>query len=831
MKIRSISYYILIAVFAISLLAGCKKEDQTRLQAGWTSKDPIAIPFNARNNEQKLGNLVVNPSFETGKIYYEESNVKSYDITGWKKVGQNIKWVNSTNGEWSNEDVYKGKNAIKIERKHADETETTGDGIISDFIKVIPGNYSLNLHLKLKNVCPNQSRIGTKMYDAINIRLHYFDKNRLPISSNEHNAFTNKNIDNSFKAFTLSNFWYIDELGWGEIHGKTANYPFFDGDIPDDARYVKIFIGLKGTGEMWIDDVDFRYTEDNFTLLERIKPYFDSSYSAYDKVFPKPQDITKNREIQFFHSNSDIFPVIVIPANANQNIKQVAQLFKQYLSDQIKEFHDSINPAIKIVTTLDTSELNSNQLVFSFGQTNIFHNYKQWLPDSVFFEKKDAYYIYQSQTQNIVFINGSDDDAFKYALNTIIQLFQAKNSIYYSANIIDYPDFLERAYVLHYFNNSLENLNQKLELFEQYKFNNTYFEWYNHNTDAFPFKRFDQLRTGNYSAMIDLVKLSSSDAFNVSNFVNKSAKDIFSNSLNSVLFVGDFYQEYEDCNPDKITFISNKNRNRHLQFDHIELLNDVHQYISEHNLSTKLEFLSPWNRLEIIDKGLGKAEFYYYDLNKNLPDNVSLYWIGETYFTNTIDFADFIRISKLTGNPPILLDNSLLKNKSRLKTAYEKNFYAGKIRVQSIMDAYDLDAFDSFYMRSGQRKILLNIKDLSELNTIRALTAADYYWNTESYNKDRSLWIVLNKLLGHENAVHLVYFNDAYVGLKEICQKMEANGLQFKNVRIAKNFESQLNKYFDLLNKGLTNKELLHELEGLKSELLLKYKELTATVK
>ncbi len=428
---------LIVIIFSIAFL-GCKKEDQTRLQANWSANDPILIPQNIRINERNLGNLVKNPSFETGKVYYEKGNLKSYDITGWKKVGHNIKWVISENGDFSSDEVYEGTHAIKIERNIADETEPIGEGIISDFIKVIPGNYSLKFFLRLENVCPNQARIGTKMYDAVNIRLQFFDKNKIEINGDKLDAFRNKKIDNTFKSLTLSNFWQIEKFGWGEIHGKTAHYPFYDGDIPDEARYVKIYIGLKGTGKMWIDNVDFRYTDKNFTMLERLKPYFDSSYLVYDLVFPQPKQLFKKSQIEFFNKSQNLYPIILIPDNASTQVKESAQEIKKLLISIIKTSDNSISPKVEIVKNLN--EIKDNQFVVSIGNSSLYEKFKTNLPDTILTNRKSAYYNFQPESdKNMVIINASND-AFIYAIQTFKQLIDKKGLNYYSANIIDYPD-------------------------------------------------------------------------------------------------------------------------------------------------------------------------------------------------------------------------------------------------------------------------------------------------------------------------------------------------------------------------------------------------------
>ena len=136
--------------------------------------------------------------------------------------------------------------AIKISRNTAYETDEQGEGILSDFIKVIPGNYNLSFYTRLENVFPLRARLGTKMYDGVEISLLFFDRNKIPIKPNFNFPQINQVINTSFKALSFANFSYIRSFGWGKVIGKSNHFPFPEGDIPSNAHYVKIFIGLKG---------------------------------------------------------------------------------------------------------------------------------------------------------------------------------------------------------------------------------------------------------------------------------------------------------------------------------------------------------------------------------------------------------------------------------------------------------------------------------------------------------------------------------------------------------------------------------------------------------
>lgn len=761
--------YLTIPFILFCIFLGCNRDDQSRIQASWSSKDPILIPLNIRIHQMQFGNLVGNHSFESGKVFYEESNVESFNINGWKKIGENVEWINSSYEKYDDNEVFEGIHSVKITRNIADETEEIGDGILSDYIKVIPGNYFLQLHLKLKDIEPNQSRIGVKMHDAINIRLKYFDKNKIEISGIEYNPFENKRIDNAFKALSFANYNEINEFGWGEVYGRSMHFPFFDGDIPDQARYVKIFIGLKGTGTLWIDNIDFRYTNKNFTQLERIKTYFDSSYSKIDQVYPFPKRIEEKGKIKFYSDDHSTLPIIVVQ---NQN-KKLAQAIQKNIYNLINNSNKRIDiNDIKIVSNLKSNHLDSNQFVISIGKSEIYNKNKDLLPDSLLVKTKQSYYI--KNLNNTVFIKGKDAKDLENALNTFNQMFDQE--YFYKADIFDYPDFTSRNYVIHSFNGNNDQLKSMLDLFKEYKFSEPYFEFTNKQDSLFPNIEFNDIQVLNY--FIDLNNTSLD-------------KDLTKKIKNSRVFLKD------DCN--KV---------------------DIEKLINKYNI--EIEYLSKYSSLKRIDPNEFETMLYYKNLKNREVGSLNFVWTGGSDYSLSIDKPDCLRIMKLFGECPILLDNSLIDFNLQFRNESIKDYYAGKIRVESLFEPYNLKLHDSF--TKGTKKIILETKSLSELNIIRILTTANNYWNMHNYNPDKSLWILLNKLYGKENAINLLYFNDSYYGLVEVCRKIKINGSQYKNQRLAKNFEYDLEKYWNLLNDSNLSDELKKELNDLKDVVMEEYK-------
>ena len=242
----------------------------------WSSMITTSIPYEVRKAELEKGNIALNVSFEEGEIISKnDSAITSFKLKNWSIVGNNVEWVDNTLDK--DHDIRTGHRAIKIKRKICDalEIDNTADGVISEFIEVIPGNYLFFFDIKLENILPAVKRLSSKISQDIDIHLEFYDKNKQLMSPGIYYNYWKKEVDNSFKGFSFSNLYYINKFDWGRVRGRTMNYPFSEGDMPDGCKYIKIFFGLKGSGTMYVDNVDFRLSKWNFTPLERMQPYFE----------------------------------------------------------------------------------------------------------------------------------------------------------------------------------------------------------------------------------------------------------------------------------------------------------------------------------------------------------------------------------------------------------------------------------------------------------------------------------------------------------------------------------------------------------------------------
>lgn len=502
---KRILYLLTIAIVLILSFISCKKKEQTIIQTSWSAKDPVAIPINTRLNQQNLGNLVPNASFEIGKVLFHESNIQTFAIDGWKVIGDHVEWVNNQSVEYESQEVFHGNHSVKVVKDYIDETETEGVGVLSDFIKVIPGNYFLKMNLRFKNIQSHKERLGFKLYDAVNIRLKYYDKNKIELSAQECNPFDKSRIDNGYKSLSISNFWEIENLDWCEVHGKSAYYPFFNGDIPDKARYVKIFIGLNGTGTLWIDKVDYRYTDENFTLLEKLEPYFNSS-SLNNEL-----DFTINTSADSIN-NIDI-SIVVNSAISNEDIEFLFQngIDKIYFRLD-NDLRNQIPKLKQLSIQLDASDKNYKNLLknirkrdFQKVESVLIKNLNdltdlQDLINTIKRKKSDIEIVYLPKYNNLNSINLSKGLADNYFKDLAIKTDQQLKLVWTGENIysnsIDHLNILQAQQTMqsnpifldHNITRSKNQLSDSLiweyypgkirvlSLFEPYLLNNAYFE-------------------------------------------------------------------------------------------------------------------------------------------------------------------------------------------------------------------------------------------------------------------------------------------------------------------------------------------------------------------
>jgi len=825
---------------------------------GWSSSDPLSIPYDTRRAHFERANLVTNPSFEEGRVMTKDGD-DNFKLNGWQRVGRNVEWVFQKNGRDAAAKVNSGRHAVKIVRAAAGKRDEA-EGLISDYIRVIPGNYYFTYHVQLKNIAGNKHGWGVKLYDAVVVKALYFDRDKQPIEPGYLNPVSGALIDNSDKGYSFSNYGDIDDFPWDEVRARSYNYPFSEGDVPDRTRYVRLFLGLKGAGTMWIDDIDYRYSKWNFSALERIKPYFDRQLDPAEKLIPTPQNIRGLRAVVYFDAAvpGSHPPVIVLPENPAPAERTAAGIIQKKINAVLRNVTAAKKQkaAQAQVVEYDASidEILDAKLVFSIGRTRLYDRVRPDLSLQFIGDKQQGYIIKAAQTGNshIVFLMGQTPIANYYAATTAIQLFDNDECVYHSANVVDYPDFLGRAYAFKNWQNSreLQSDLQNIEQMSLYKLNTMYVPvykskdkiWYQPNAlyregvgqagevckksgvmglavmanpyFHFPFEAAaeslsQQLRhtwTHGSPASFDLLK----GVLKIG--LEAGADTIMLRADDYVPHTGKNKQNYS------LYTAADKRRFVNLQNAQAYVINNLKRWLDLAYPGTRLEFCPPWYANEHIDRAREKAELYFKELTFQIPPDIAIIWTGPTIRSLSIDRADMNRYKTLIGRWPMIWDNTLYaRNLEKNHYGGYPAHYPGKVRMCNLFEPFDTYRPDNFHHFSDGRRIYVNSNAYSEIYKVKYATVADYDWNTSAYNPELSLWKVLCQRYGTACAKELLFFNDAYYGLYQISLRMQAaGGAREAYIRKGSAFISALDDCLERIAEfSCTGQALLQELEKL----------------
>ncbi|CAB1076380.1 hypothetical protein D1AOALGA4SA_4176 [Olavius algarvensis Delta 1 endosymbiont] len=809
--------FCLLSTLMIPTACSTLEHDRIKSHSSsWYGSEVLNIPYGARMSQFEKGNLVANPSFEDRSAVVIPGR-RSREISGWEKIGPNVSWVDHEAAGFTTKDVMSGRHAVKIFRENANELDEA-EGIISDFIAVMPGNYYFSYHVRLENVASNKHRLGVQLYDAIEIKTLYFDEDKRPIDPGILNPVSKSLIDNSDKGYSFSNYWAIDEFPWAEVRGRTYNYPFSEGDIPKGTRYVRLFLGLKGTGAMWIDDVVYRYSKWNFTALERMKPYLARPLALKERILPTPKNFQHIDDIVFYDSALPNFhpPLIVLPQNSVSADVTAAKTLQEKISQVLgrvmpaPEF-DS-NPTRILKNDYSLNDILKARLVFSIGNNQVYQDLQPRLPPAAVREKPQGYVIKAIQTgqTRIVFLIGDSPLGRYYAATTAIQLFETDRAVYHNATVVDLPDFLGRSYTFKNWTNDtqLKNDLDSMPRLSRYKLNKVYAgfnrrgaQWF--QLDDLYFRGIvDAGRWCRDSGVMTLAMMVNpyshlgfeppiqdlSDQLRYSwthsnpqslEILKEIYKPALTAGAETIMLLADDSVPHTGNNRKNYSLYTAEDKNRFgtLQNAQAHIINGLKQWIESDYPGTRLEFCPPWYANEHIDRSNGKAENYFSDLIFQIPPDVAIIWTGPTVRSLSVDMADLFRYKALIGRWPMMWDNTLYARslESPSSGGYPAH-YPGKVRLCNLFEPYDTLRPQGFHKYSDGRQMYTKGAAYSEVYKIKYATVADYQWNTAAYNPELALWKALTNAYGRKAAEQLLHFNDAYYSVYEICLGLQAGG-------------------------------------------------------
>jgi hypothetical protein len=728
---------------------GCKKDpDEQRLS--WSTEAPLSIPYRLRIQRLDKKNLLRNCSFETGKILKVDSLKTSFVIDGWHQTGEHVEWVDTRNANlFGKNEAFSGYRSIKIVRHQANETDKQGEGVLSEFIKVIPGNYSFSFFARLEKVMPVKSRLGIRMYDGVDIRLLFFDRNKNEIDAETDFPQLRQSIDNSFKSLSFANFSSIPEFEWGKIIGKSADFPFPDGDIPTNAHYVKIYIGLKGTGTMWIDSVDFSYTRKNFSVEEKMMSYTDTSMQMPLIIIPTPKKMERQESVVFFEpGDTGSLPVIIIPENADITTRKAGNLLQEALSSRVK---DSVKknekaPVIRIISANHAKTDNRN-LVFILGKTSLFPEFQKALPAAEIAGHPQGYYIYTPHDlTHVVFLGGNNSQGIYYAVLSAVQLIDRMKPVFHNARIVDYPDFENRYFTL----------------------------------GDLP----DQSAAGRYADIsAELAACKMNGVF----YTVRKKNDLVKGSL---LYM---YRDNASQHPlFGLGIISqDKTADAGIHADRVVYsprwimpADSTLCYPAFMNLSLSDSSILPGSMLiaPVYNNYLLDYLQYMNQVTLN-TSSVTRFYSGSSYFSLNTDDADFARYFAYAHSKPAFMDNSMLTSTDWGQYNGTMPYYPGKLRLFNIIEPFLNTGISEHLDQLDTSMYWINLAATSELDVIRLATAADFMWNTRDYDPDHSLWKVLVSRYGVDAARELIHYANQYGLMLETELKLQKNEQVQRNLK------------------------------------------------
>lgn len=713
MTCRTVIILLLASGF---LSSGCnRKQDIDEQRITWTTDAPLTIPLRARLQRLEKGNLLRNPSFETGRTFTLDTARSSFVIDGWQQTGHHVRWVDiRSDSLYRPDEVFSGNRSVRIIRENAYETDEVGDGIMSEFIKVIPGNYDFSFHARLENIVPPRARIGTRMYDAVEVKLLFYDRNKIEITARRSFPQIDQVINISFKSLSFANYQQIKEFNWGKIIGKSEHFPFPEGDIPTEAHYVRIYIGLKASGKLWIDSVSLTYSHRNFSVAERMRAYTDTTYTEIASIIPVPKSYQRMESVvyQVPETQPEKQPLIVIPDQAPELILKSAALIR-----------DALNlPQNRVVTAAGPDQIRNARLVFSLGATPWFEQYRAFLPEKAIAPHPQGYFIYATSAMpHLVFLGSQTSQGIYYAALTLVQMIDKKQPVYHHARIIDYPDFANR--------------------------------W----CSLPEFRSADPQDQRDYTD--DLVQYKINGAFTP----KATGGNVRINGLFTVSTMPDFPVPAEGT----LTYPGFPDAG-----------------------------VPPFHN-QMLDYSL------YMNPAGHCPAEVSDFYAGCSYFSMNTDDADLRHFLSRTKKKPMFMDNSMQMHTPWAHFGGNDPWYPGKVRLYNLFEPYGNDAIKDHFYGLDSSRFWINLAAGSETDIIRLATAADFMWNAASYNRDRSLWKVLQSRYGAEASREIIRYADQYGLMMETLLRMRVKTQLQRNLKNAQQILSELNRLVHSIGQSI----------------------------
>ena len=529
----------------------------------------------------------------------------------------------------------------------------------------------------------------------------------------------------------------------------------------------------------------------NFTTLERMTRLIDTTFLKHEMIIPQPKQVIKHESLTYFDPNDPGagLPLIVIPRGASPATREAVQLVKTTLEELYEKISGKKNNELKVnvCNEIPVNATKTSKIIFSIGKNDLYLRFREILPVNEI-EGYDQGYLIASASDlgNIVFLCGNNPAGDYYAATTAVQLFDKKKFIFHNAQIIDYPDFLDRFIGLEITGNI--DLKDKITQLAGYKINggNIFVNFCDDHVNQ-TLKRVADLEKYHYNifkynlwmagdSLASYVPGYSSHAEPLCNTASFKNRLITSSTADVNSFIMSYYPPVASC--------LNKLSLNELG-TYTGLAEDIDKQIAGNN---HLVVFPLWLDNYTMDLSEGKGEIYLDEFSKVLNSGIGYLWCGSSPYSYNTDNAEMQRVISILGKRPVWWDNSLFTYDRFIKNDY----YIGKISLYNIFKPFNNINLKYIFNCIDTARINVDCIVTSELDLIKAATVADFTWNAAHYDPYISLWKVLCLRYGNESAKELILLNDDYVNMVRLNAELANPSHVNRSLRIGDEILQQL---------------------------------------
>ncbi|MBR3779616.1 MAG: beta-N-acetylglucosaminidase domain-containing protein [Clostridia bacterium] len=225
---------------------------------------------------------------------------------------------------------------------------------------------------------------------------------------------------------------------------------------------------------------------------------------------------------------------------------------------------------------------------------------------------------------------------------------------------------------------------------------------------------------------------------------------------------------------------------------HIELINRYYSALKKIDSSIHLTVCPT------LYHGKG-SEYYISKLGKNIPTLVSVFWTGRDICSRELTSPEAVRFIENTFHKPLYWDNYPVNDCSMFN----------EMHISPIIGR-DPDLY------KYSEGIISNCMEYAECSKIPLITFADYLWDSENYDPQKSWESAIRQVVGKENADNFIIFADhlytsclkdansrrMYEAFDEI-ETAFKSGNPEKALALAENYLGKMNACRDYLKQDL----------------------------